>query len=353
MQLRKIRDKIDGLDRKLLDILNIRANEVLKVSQIKKQKKISTYSPEREAVILTRLKKINTGPLSSQDLDIIFGEILSVCRAINNILSIAYLGPDGTFTHLAAAKKFGKKPRYIPVDSIGDVFDKVERDEVDYGVVPIENSTEGVVSYTLDMFFTSNLKICSQITLNISHSLLSRAPLEKIKVIYSNPQVFAQCRKWISTNLPNVELIDASSTAKAAQLACRSSQCACIGNKILAAMYGLKIINSSIEDFPHNYTRFLVITKSDGDACGDDKTSILFSVKDRIGALHDVLASFKKNNINLTKIESRPSKKKPWEYYFFVDFNGHRSSPNVQKALVSLEKQCAFVKVLGSYPREN
>ena len=352
MQLKKLRDEIDKLDKRLLELLNQRAKEVVKVSSLKKKKRVSTYSPEREAKILAHLKKCNKGPLSSQDLEAIYGEILSVCRSLRTTLKVGYLGPKGTFTHLAATKKFGKKPEYIAADSISDVFERVDRQEVDYGVVPIENSIEGVVNYTLDMFLESNLKVCAEITLNISHSLLSKTSLDKIKRIYSNPQVFAQCRHWILTNLAGVELIESSSTAKAAQQAKKDAYGACIGNKILTGIYGLRIIRSSIEDAPHNYTRFLVISKNDGGHSGNDKTSILFAVKDRVGALHDVLASFKKHKINLTKIESRPSKKKAWEYYFFVDFNGHRASANIEKVLKRLEKDCSFVKVLGSYPKE-
>lgn len=354
MELKRLREKIDRIDEKILVFLNQRVEEVIKISKLKKKKKLTVYSPEREASMLNRLKKINKGPLRSEDLENIFREILSVCRSQRTVLEIAYLGPPGTFTHLAAIKKFGKKPKYIPTESISDVFDKVERGEADYGVVPIENSTEGVISYTLDMFFVSTLNISAEMTLNISHALLGRSSnIKNIKRVYSNPQVFAQCRKWISRSLKGVELIPTPSTAKAALRAQKDIYGACIGNKILANLYGLKIISASIEDFPLNFTRFLVIAKEDSSPSGKDKTSILFSIKDRIGALYDVLSSFKSCGINLTKIESRPSKIKPWEYYFFVDIEGHRNSPSVQKALEKLEKECIFVKILGSYPRES
>ena len=352
MELKKLRGKIDKIDEKILKLFNQRAKEVIRVGKLKKEKNLKVYSPEREAAMLGRLKKINKGPLVSKDVESIFREILSVCRSQKTILEIAYLGPQGTFTHLAAIKKFGKKPKYIPTESISDVFDKVERGEVDYGVVPIENSTEGVINYTLDMFFVSSLNICAEVTLNISHSLLGK-PIKNIKRLYSNPQVFAQCRKWISRSLKGVELISTSSTAKAALEAKKDRYGACVGNKVLADLYGLKIIASSIEDSSSNYTRFLIISKSDSPPSGKDKTSILFSVKDRVGALYDVLSSFKNCGINLTKIESRPSKKKPWEYYFFVDFEGHKNSPAVKRGLKKLEKGCVFVKILGSYPKES
>jgi len=355
MQLIDLRKKIDRIDEKSIAILNQRAKEVIKISKLKKKKRISIYSPERESSMLNRLKKINKGPFDAEDIENVFREILSVCRAKNTDMKIAYLGPQGTFTHLAALKKFGKKPEYIPVDSISDVFDRVASREADYGVVPIENSTEGVINYTLDMFFSSTLNICAELTLNISHALLASTlkNLEDIKRVYSNPQVFPQCRAWISRHLKGVELISTSSTAKAALEAKKDRTGACIGNKALAQIYGLEIIVSSIQDSHNNYTRFLVIAQNDSLASGKDKTSLLFSIKDRVGALYDVLSLFKNCGINLTKIESRPSKKKAWEYYFFVDIEGHRSSSSVQKALKKLEKSCIFVKVLGSYPKES
>ena len=289
--LKKLRDRIDKIDEEILKLLNQRAYEVIKVGKLKKRKNLNVFSPEREANMLDRLKKINKGIFSSTDVENVFREILSACRSQKTILLIAYLGPEGTFTHLAAVKKFGKKPTYIPTESIDDVFDKVERGETDYGVVPIENSIEGVVNYTLDMFFSSALNICAEITLNISHALLGKSS-EKIKRVYSNPQVFAQCRRWISRSLKDVELISTSSTAKAALEVKKDVYGVCIGNKILANIYGLNVIASSIEDSSNNYTRFLVIAKNDSFPSGKDKTSILFSIKDRVGALYDVLYPF-------------------------------------------------------------
>lgn len=352
MQLKQMRNKIDKIDKRIVELLNQRAKEVIKISILKKAKKISVYSPEREASMISHLKKISQGPLRGEDIENIFREVLSACRSQKTNLEIAYLGPQGTFTHLAAIKKFGKRPSYLSAASISDVFDLVERGQAQYGVVPIENSTEGVINYTLDMFFTSKLNICAEVTLNISHTLLAKSS-QKIKRVYSNPQVFGQCRKWIAISLKGVELIPTSSTAKAAKEAKKDRNGACIGNKILANLYGLRVIASSIQDSSSNYTRFLVIAKNDSPPSGKDKTSILFSTKDRAGALHDVLSSFKASGINLTKIESRPSKKKVWEYYFFVDFQGHKSSSLVKKSLKKLEKQCSFVNILGSYPRES
>lgn len=351
MQLKDVREKIDKIDQQMLVLLNQRAQQVFKVNKIKKDNDLEIFVPAREAHILRRLKHLNKGPLTSEDIEVIFREVLSVNRSLDTALKICYLGPQGTFTHLAAIKKFGNKSKYIPVESINEVFEKVEKGESRFGVVPVENSTEGAVNYTLDMFFSSPLKICSEVTLNISHSLLG-SNLGNIKRIYSKSEVFGQCRKWISGHLPSVELISMPSTAKAALTAKKDKQSACIGNKILAGLYGLKVIASSIEDYSLNMTRFIVISKNDSSSCGHDKTSILFSIKDKVGALYDVLNTFRKYKINLTKIESRPSKKKLWDYYFFVDLEGHRDLPLVSKALGELERKCAFLKVLGSYPKE-
>ncbi|MCF7887034.1 MAG: prephenate dehydratase [Candidatus Omnitrophica bacterium] len=351
MEIDEIRKKIDKIDEKILKDLNQRAKEVLKISNLKKKKKIRRYSPERESKIIRKLNKINKGPFSKEDIRNIFIEILSASRSQREELKIVYLGPEGTFTHLAARKKFGKKCKYLPAEGISDVFYKIEKEKADFGVVPVENSTEGVISHTLDMFFTSSLNICAEITLNISHFLLGRTN-SKIKRVYSNPQVFPQCRKWIAKHLAGAELIPTTSTAKAAQQAKSDRWGACIGGKILADLYDLKIIAGSIEDLSSNYTRFLVVASSDSAPSGDDKSSLLFSVKDRVGALYDVLSTFGQNKINLTKIESRPSKKKPWEYYFFVDLEGHKNSNRLKRALDKLKEQCIFVKVLGSYPKE-
>ncbi len=351
MEIDQIRKKIDKIDEKILNELNQRAKKVLEISKLKRKKKIRRYSPERESKIIRRLDKINKGPFTDEDIRNIFIEILSASRAQTDQLNIVYLGPRGTFTHLAARKKFGKKCKYIPAGGISDVFYKIEKNEAGFGVVPVENSTEGVINHTLDMFFTSSLSICAEITLNISHFLLGRAN-SKIKRIYSNPQVFSQCRKWLANNLADAELIAAASTATAAQKAKSDRWGACIGGEILADIYGLDLVSGSIEDSPSNYTRFLIIASSDSAPSGFDKTSLLFSVKDKVGALYDVLSPFRQNNINLTKIESRPSKKKPWEYYFFVDLEGHKNSSRLKKALDKLKEKCVFIKVLGSYPRE-
>lgn len=351
MQIRALRKQIDILDKKLVEILNRRAYLSKKIGEIKKQLNKSIYAPDREKEILQRVKTLNKGPLANESLTNIYKQIISGSYALEKKLKVSYLGPEATFTHLAALEKFGTNVEYLPCNNITDVFLLIERNEADYGVVPIENSIEGAVSHTLDMFIDSDLKICSEIVLDISHNLLAKCTINRIKKIYSNPQVFGQCRIWLQTNVPNAELIEVSSTSKAAQLASKEKNAGCIASVLAAKVYNLKILAEEIEDSPHNRTRFLVIAKNDVGQTGDDKTSIMFSIKDRVGALHDMLVPFKKYNINLTKIESRPSKKKAWDYYFFLDLAGHRFEPKIKKALEELDKKCKFLKILGSYPK--
>lgn len=320
----------------------------LAIGRLKNKGGKSIYSPEREVEIYRNLAKLNKGPLPNQSLKAIYREIMSSALGLQKKLVVAYLGPEATFTHEAARSKFGSAVEYLGTDNISEIFNAVEKGYADYGVVPIENSIEGAVTHTLDMFIDSGLKVCSEIMLEISHNLLSKG--DRIKKIYSNPQVFGQCRTWLKTNMPNVDLAEVSSTAKAAMHASREKNSAAIASQLAADLYGLKVLYRDIEDVPHNVTRFLVISNNYAGRTGKDKTSVMFAVKDRVGALHDTLRVFKQNKINLTKIESRPSKKKPWEYYFFVDFNGHCDEKKVEKALSELEKSCIFVKILGSYP---
>ncbi len=352
MTLSQLRKKINEIDEKIVSLLNQRAKLCLGIGKLKAKKKASVYVPDREKSIYDRILKSSKGPLSKKALAAIYREIMSGSLALEKAIRIAYLGPPATFTHIAALKKFGSQVRYQPVNNISDIFTEVERGRCDYGVVPIENSVEGAVNHTLDMFTESDLKICSEISLEISHNLLakSKKPM-KIKRIYSNPQVFGQCRLWLEANVPNAELIEVSSTTKAAEEAAKRKDSAAIASKLAAECYGLRIIARSIEDSAHNVTRFLIIGKTESQPTKTDKTSIMFSVKDKVGALHDMLVPFKKRRINLTKIESRPSKKRAWQYYFFVDMEGHNKSKKVQQALNELSKKCAYLKVLGSYPK--
>lgn len=351
MGLPQWRKKINSIDNYILDLLNKRTELVLKIGNYKEKHSKEIYSPEREYEIYRKLAKLNKGPLSDKALKAIYREIMSGAISLQKRLTVAYLGPEATFTHEAARSKFGSSVEYMPVDSIGDIFGAVEKGYADYGVVPIENSIDGAVTHTLDMFIDSDLKVCAEIPLKISHNLLCKhKEIGKIKKLYSKSQVFAQCRTWLKTNLPKVDLIEVSSTAKAAQKATKEQNGGALSSRLAAELYNLNILKTSIEDMPNNVTKFLVIGKKSAGVTGKDKTSVLFSVKDRVGVLYDTLKCFKKNKINLTKIESRPSKKKAWSYYFFVDFNKHCEDKNVKKTLKELEKHCVYLKVLGSYP---
>jgi len=350
MNLQNLRKKIDKIDLEIIKFLNQRADLCLGIGRLKSKSKKGIYSPEREREILSIIAKLNNGPLNNEALEAVYREIMSGSLSLEKPLKIAYLGPPATFTNFAAIKKFGSQVVYLPCNTITDIFTEVERQNADYGVVPIENSIEGAVSHTLDMFVDSDLKICSEITLEISHNLLSNYPKSRIKKVYSNPQVFGQCRIWLETNLPAVELVEVTSTTKAAQICEHTRDSACIASILAAKQYSLKVVAKDIEDNPRNITRFLVIGQEDVPKTKNTKTLIMFSIKDRVGALHDMLVPFKKYKINLTKIESRPSKKKAWDYYFFVDLAGHRLDNNVKKALNELEDKCKYLKILGSYP---
>ncbi|MFH1877433.1 MAG: prephenate dehydratase [Candidatus Omnitrophota bacterium] len=351
-KLSDLRNQIDKIDSRLLDLLNERAGISCEIGEIKKNRKQPVYSPDRESQVYATVAKKNKGPLSEASVKAIYREIMSGCISLEMPLKVAYFGPELTFTHQASLKKFGASVTYISCDTIPGVFREVEKGNADYGVVPIENSTEGAVNHTLDMFVDSPVMICSEIFCPIHHSLLCvKDNMKSVKRVYSHPQVFSQCRGWLEKNLPQARLCDAASTAKAAEIAFSHGDSACIASEMAAEKYGLKILARSIEDRSTNTTRFLVIGKQLSGISGRDKTSIMFSVKDRPGVLHDMLSSFKNKGINLTKIESRPSKEKMWKYYFFVDMEGHCESPKLKRALAELEKKCHFVKILGAYPK--
>jgi chorismate mutase/prephenate dehydratase len=350
-KLKKSRKRIDQIDSSILHLLNERAKIILGIGSLKSKKAKPSFSPYREAQVYRRLVKANKGPLSGATVKAVYREIMSGSLSLQNPPKIAYLGPEATFTHIAALEKFGKSLEYIECSSIADVFTEVQRQRADYGVVPIENSTEGAVNHTLDMFIDSELKICSESYLSIKHNLLSRAKkLTSIKRVYSHQQVLAQCRIWLETNLPQAKLVPVASTTVAAAVYANQKGNAAIASELAAERYSLKVLASSIEDSPHNITRFLIIGNQEAEPTGNDKTSIVFSMKDRAGALHDVLTPFKRSGINLTKIESRPSKKRAWEYYFFVDMQGHIKNKKIEQALRLLEKNCTYFNVLGSYP---
>ncbi|MDO8489075.1 MAG: prephenate dehydratase [Candidatus Omnitrophota bacterium] len=350
MSLNKLRKEIDNLDRKLIDLLNLRAQATKKIGKVKIDTGKSIYTPEREMDVLRKVVSLNQGPLKKTAIEAIYREIMSAGLALEKVLRIAYMGPEASFSNLAALKRFGSQMEYIACGSIPEVFLEVEREAADYGVIPVENSIEGAVTHTLDMLVDSNLLICAQVNLDVSHNLLANCAKDEIRKVYSNPQVFGQCRIWLKKNLPNVQLIDVSSTTYAAQVARKEKNSAAIASLLASKIYSLKVISYGIQDSLHNITRFLVVGRNAALRTGYDKTSLLFSIKDRVGALYEMLLPFRKYGVNLTKIESRPSKKKAWEYYFFVDITGHKDDEKIKKALNELERKCNYLKVLGSYP---
>lgn len=350
-ELKKLRREIDEIDDEILKLLNKRANIVIEIAHIKRNEKAKFYSPEREREILERLTALNKGPFPNDTLKVIFREILSASLSLEEPLKVACLGPLATFTHLAALRHFGSSALFVPVESIRDVFDAVEADKTEFGVVPIENSNEGVISYTLDMFMDYDLKVAAEVMLEISHNLISKSGDKTIiKRVYSNPHAAAQCRRWLESNFPRIPIIETTSTAKAAELASQDDEAAAIASELAAKVYDLHFVEKNIEDSKHNFTRFLVISKESPPKTGRDKTSIMFSIKDKPGALYDILLPFKKSKVNLTKIESRPSKRKAWEYIFFVDMEGHIEDKKVKKAIENIKDYCLYVKILGSYP---
>jgi chorismate mutase/prephenate dehydratase len=349
--LEEIRNQIDQIDTELLRLLNDRADLVHEIGVIKKNAGLPIYAPEREESLLQTLTQKNRGRLPAEAIRAIYREIMSASLALEKDLTITFLGPEATWTHQAARSKFGLSVKYAPESSIGDVFARVTRGTADYGVVPIENSVEGAVNHTLDVFMDSELKICAQILLRIRNDLLSKWPRDQIKKIYSHPQVFGQCRQWLQENARNLELIEVSSTTRAAQIAASEPAAAALASSMAAEVYGLQVLEPSVQDSPNNTTRFLVISPSSCPPTGNDKTSLMFSVQDRVGALYSALEPFSRLKLSMSKIESRPSKRKNWEYFFFVDVHGHIEDPVVEQAVQELGQHCTFVKVLGSYPK--
>lgn len=354
MPLTSIRKKIDALDEQLLELLNRRADLVHEVGEIKRLNGGPVFAPEREETLLRSLEERNAqiaGRLPASAIRAIYREIMSASYALEKGLTIAYFGPAGTYTHEAARNKFGASVEYSAQASITDVFAAVARGSADFGVVPIENSTEGAVTHTLDEFMCSELKICAQIVLRVEQNLLARCPREEIRKIYSHPQSLGQCRQWLQTNFPAAEIIAASSNTRAAQHAAEEPGSAAIAGKLAAELYQLNILESSIQDSAFNTTRFLVIGPQSCPPTGNDKTSLMFSVQDKSGTLFTALEPFQRLGISMSKIESRPSKRKAWEYFFFVDIEGHAEDPRVVEALTELEKCCTRLKILGSYPK--
>ncbi len=351
-KLKALRDEIDGVDDKLLALISRRAGLAQQIAGVKDGDGGEVYRPDREAQVLRRLAEANPGPLSNERIVRLFQEVVSACRALEKPMTIGFLGPEGTFTEAAAFKHFGHAISVSPLESIDAVFREVQSGAADYGVVPVENSTEGVVNHTLDMFIRSSLSICGEVQLRIHHFLMGvEEDMSKIRRVCSHPQSLAQCRKWLDTNLMSVEREAVSSNAEAAKIAAKDPATAAIAGEVAAELYGLKLIARNVEDEPDNTTRFLVIGTQSSGRTGNDKTSVMFSAKNRPGALFELLEAFKKRSVNMTRIESRPSRSGIWEYVFFIDVEGHAIDDNVKAALADIDAHASFFKVLGSYPR--
>ncbi|NLV24721.1 MAG: prephenate dehydratase, partial [Deltaproteobacteria bacterium] len=314
-KLGDLRQKIDAIDDQILELLNRRSALVIEVGRLKAKNGLPFFVPSRERAIYDRLAASNPGPFPSTAIRSVYREIISASLSLEQPLSVAYLGPKATFTQEAAIRQFGLSARFVPAKSIPAVFDEVLRGRADYGVVPVENSNEGIVSHTLDMFLDSDLKIYAEILLEVSQSLLSLSGrLEDVQKVVSHPHALAQCRNWLEEHFPDVPQMDVSSTARAAEMAMEDGGCAALASEMAATLYGLRVIQRKIEDNPNNFTRFLVISRTSPQASGHDKTSLMFAVRDAPGILCRMLEPFSKRHINLTKIESRPIKKKAWEY---------------------------------------
>jgi chorismate mutase / prephenate dehydratase len=350
MNIPEHRKAIDKFDAQLIRLLNERTKHVLAIGEIKIKQGEEIYAPHRERAVLDRICRLNEGPVTDDSLRAIYREIMSSALSLEKTMTIAYLGPEATFTHQAAILRFGSSLNYSPQKTIADVFTEVSKRRADYGVVPVENSTEGVVTHTLDMFVDSDLKVVAQIVLPVQHCLLSKSPRKAIKKLYAHPQSLGQCRAWVQVNFPHVEIIETSSNARSAEFAASTKNSAAIAGVLASEKYGVPVLEFDIQDNVANATRFLVLGRQCSPPTGKDRTSVMFSITDRVGALYHALAAFRRYRINMTKIESRPSKRKAWEYFFFVDCDGHLEDRRVSSALEMLGEHCSYVKVLGSYP---
>lgn len=347
-QLLALRNQIDALDDQVLRLLNERARLAQAVGHLKNG---IIYKPEREAQVVRRMQDANPGPLTPESVSVIYKEIMSACRSLEQPLTIAYLGPEGTFSEAAAIKHFGHAAIGLPCSSIDEVFQAVERGEAHYGVAPVENSTEGAVNRTLDLMLGSPLKVCGEVMLRVRQHLMRKLDgLDGIQVVYSHAQSLAQCHEWLSQHLPGVATIRVTSNGEAARMAGENPEAAAIAGELAAERHGLVLVARDIEDEPNNTTRFLVLGKEETAPSGKDKTSLVISVRNRPGALLELLAPFAGHGIGLSKLESRPARGGAWQYVFYVDLEGHISDPNIQHAIKAVEEHCTFLKVLGAYP---
>ncbi len=357
-KLLKIRQRIDAIDRQLVDLMNQRAQCAMDVADVKKEASsgndddVNFFRPEREAQVMRKVKEMNQGPLADDQAARLIREVMSTCLSLEQPMKIAYLGPEGTYTQNAAYKQFGHAVKTVPMPTIQDVFKKVESGTAHYGLVPVENSTEGVITHTLDTFMSTTLNICGEVDLPIHHNLVNQSGDKlQIKKIYSHQQSLAQCQKWLVNNMPQIECVPVSSNAEAARLASKEASAGAICGLSAVEVFGLSICEENIEDMSDNTTRFLVIGKESVAPSGHDKTSLLVSTKNKPGALLSLLQPFSKNNISMSKIESRPAPSGLWEYVFFIDIEGHQQDDIVAESLAILHDESALFRVLGSYPK--
>lgn len=347
-ELQQLREKIDAFDSEILRLISERARYAQAIGRLKNG---AVYRPEREAQVLCRVKENNPGPLSGETVSRLFREIMSACLALEKPLNAAYLGPQGTFSHAAAIKHFGHAAQTLPCVSIDEVFREVEAGAADYGVVPVENSTEGAVGRTLDLLVQTPLKICGEVELRVHQFLLCKSGgLDGIRKVYSHAQSFAQCHEWLNRHLPGVERVNVASNAEGARLAAGEEGSAAIAGEMAAELYELARLAQNIEDEPNNTTRFLVLGRHDAAPSGHDKTSLVMSASNRPGAVYELLAPLARHQVSMTKLESRPSRTGLWEYLFYVDIEGHQQEEQVARALQEVQSRAAFLKVLGSYP---
>ena len=352
-KLADVRGEIDAIDAQLLDLLNRRARCAQNVGEIKAAhgEEGFIYRPEREAQVLRRIQEMNAGPLTDESVTWLFREVMSACLSLERPLTVAFLGPLGTFSESATTKHFGHAAQLMPQSSIDDVFREVEAGHADFAVVPVENSTEGAIGRTLDLLMTSPLRICGEVVLRIHQHLLTREPsLERIGKVYSHAQSLAQCHEWLNRSLPKAQRISVGSNAQAAQLAAAEAGTAALAGEAAARRYDLPIMISNVEDEPNNTTRFVVLGRHEAGPSGRDKTSLIMSAPNRTGSLCTLLAPFSEAGVSMTRLESRPARHTLWDYVFYVDIDGHRDTPEVARALNELASRAAYLKVLGSYP---
>lgn len=353
-KLAPLREQIDQLDEEIVALLNKRANVVVKVGEVKRAggEDVPIYAPDRERAVLDKVRHLNHGPLPDRCLEAVWRELMSGSFALERPLRIGYLGPAGSFSHLAATSKFGSSVEYDELSDFPAIFDAVARGHADYGLIPIENSTHGGVTASLDCFLESGVPVCAELLVPIHHNLLSRVPLERVKTVYSHTQALGQCQRWLTAQLPHAKRLDTASSSQAARYVAENpEESAAIGSTLASKLYDLPVLFDNIEDNPNNTTRFSIIGRQSPRPTGDDKTTLLFTTEHRAGALTDVLNVFRDHGLNLTRLAERPSQRMNWEYYFFVDLLGHAEDPAVKRAIEEARRHCLQLKVLGSFPR--